>query len=195
MWLVCSGLICWRQRELIWRSTAKRDKSLLRTTATLTFSLLTAKRGEILQVEHAALRAGNSECIDRTRSSVCRFPGLAIWLRDGSRVSVQVPQGHVLIQAGKQLEYLTGGYIHAGKHEVVVDSNSVDAINRAKEERRRLWRVSSTFFAHCNSDAVLEPLGSFRSLESLNQYPPIKTGDFVRQELQAISLRKPAICH
>jgi len=32
---------------------------------------------------------------------------------------VQVPEGHLLIQAGKQLEWLTGGYISAGFHEVI----------------------------------------------------------------------------
>lgn len=32
---------------------------------------------------------------------------------------VHVPEGHLLIQAGKQLEWFTGGYIKAGFHEVV----------------------------------------------------------------------------
>eukprot|EP00854_Cymbomonas_tetramitiformis_P006252 gene6252-7498_t len=35
-----------------------------------------------------------------------RFPGLFIWLRDGRK-------------AGKQLEWLTGGYVQAGYHEVI----------------------------------------------------------------------------
>lgn len=47
-----------------------------------------------------------------------RFPGLFVWLRDGRRVAVQIPAGCLFIQAGKQLEWLTGGYVKAGMHEV-----------------------------------------------------------------------------
>ncbi|RLN97491.1 hypothetical protein BBJ28_00003728, partial [Nothophytophthora sp. Chile5] len=49
-----------------------------------------------------------------------RFPGLFIWLRDGTRTAVKIPDGCLLVQAGKQMEYLTGGYVQAGFHEVVV---------------------------------------------------------------------------
>jgi len=35
-----------------------------------------------------------------------RFPGLYVWLRDGRRVPVKVPTGHLIVQAGKQIEYL-----------------------------------------------------------------------------------------
>jgi isopenicillin N synthase-like dioxygenase len=47
-----------------------------------------------------------------------RFPGLCIWLRDGTKVLVRVPDGCLLLQAGKQMEYLTGGHVLAGFHEV-----------------------------------------------------------------------------
>ncbi len=47
-----------------------------------------------------------------------RFPGLFVWLRDGQRVAVQVPEGCLLLQAGKQMEWLTGGHVQAGMHEV-----------------------------------------------------------------------------
>lgn len=34
-----------------------------------------------------------------------RFPGLHIWARNtGKRISVKLPPGHLLVQAGKQLE-------------------------------------------------------------------------------------------
>lgn len=48
-----------------------------------------------------------------------RFPGLYIWLRNGQRVQVKVPDGCLLIQAGKTFEHVTGGYVLAGLHEVV----------------------------------------------------------------------------
>lgn len=47
-----------------------------------------------------------------------RYPGLFIWLRGGERMPVKIPDGCLLIQAGKQMEWLTGGYIKAGFHEV-----------------------------------------------------------------------------
>ena len=37
-----------------------------------------------------------------------RFPGLLIWSRSGERVQVKIPDGCLLVQAGKQMEYLTG---------------------------------------------------------------------------------------
>lgn len=48
-----------------------------------------------------------------------RYPGLFVWLRNGERLSVSVPEGHLLLQAGKQFEILTGGYITCGYHEVI----------------------------------------------------------------------------
>lgn len=48
-----------------------------------------------------------------------RYPGLFAWLRTGERFTVSVPEGHLLLQAGKQFEYLTGGYINNGYHEVI----------------------------------------------------------------------------
>lgn len=48
-----------------------------------------------------------------------RYPGLFAWLRTGERFTVSVPEGHLLLQAGKEMEYLTGGYISCGYHEVI----------------------------------------------------------------------------
>ena len=47
-----------------------------------------------------------------------RYPGLFVWLRDGRRVAVRIPDGCLLLQAGKQLEWLTGGAVLSGTHEV-----------------------------------------------------------------------------
>jgi hypothetical protein len=49
-----------------------------------------------------------------------RFPGLSVWLADGRRLPVSIPPGCLLCQAGKQLEWLTGGHVQAGMHEVRV---------------------------------------------------------------------------
>lgn len=119
-----------------------------------------------------------------------RFPGLFIWLKDGHKVPVKVPEGCLLLQAGKQLEWLTGGECAAGMHEVVVSENTQEAIKAARNSDRSLWRVSSTTFAHIASDAVLQPLGHFAAAAGAHQYTPIHAGDFVEAELAAINLKR-----
>src|SRR6267154_2468177 len=60
-----------------------------------------------------------------------RYPGLHIWARNtGKRVLVQFPPTgrYLLVQAGKQLEHLSGGLIKAGYHEVVVNEATLAVI-------------------------------------------------------------------
>jgi len=121
-----------------------------------------------------------------------RFPGLFIWLRDGSRVQVRVPDGCLLLQAGKQLEWLTGGTVTAGFHEVVVVEDTLAAVERAKAAGNPLWRVSSTLFAHVNSDKILEPLSPYKTEETLANYPPTLAGKQAEEELKTIALQTPA---
>lgn len=45
-----------------------------------------------------------------------KYPGLYAWLNTGEKFVVEIPEGHLLVQAGKQLEWLTGGYVKAGFH-------------------------------------------------------------------------------
>ncbi|XP_040995322.1 uncharacterized protein LOC121241564 [Juglans microcarpa x Juglans regia] len=118
-----------------------------------------------------------------------RFPGLNIWLRNGEKVEVKVPIGCLLIQTGKQIEWLTAGDCIAGMHEVLVTNRTIEAIKLASEQNRSLWRVSSTLFAHVASDAVLKPLGHFAESPVASKYPPICAGEFVEQELAVINLK------
>lgn len=48
-----------------------------------------------------------------------RFPGLYVWLRNNQKLQVKVPDGCLILQSGITFEHITGGYIHAGFHEVV----------------------------------------------------------------------------
>ncbi|VAI48751.1 unnamed protein product [Triticum turgidum subsp. durum] len=118
-----------------------------------------------------------------------RFPGLNIWLSNGKKMEVKVPVGCLLIQSGKQLEWLTGGECLAGMHEVVVTKRTLEAIELAKEQNRSLWRISSTLFSHIASDATLKPLGHFAEAPNAHSYPPICAGEYVEQELSAINLK------
>jgi isopenicillin N synthase-like dioxygenase len=117
-----------------------------------------------------------------------RFPGLYAWTRDGHKLAVSVPTGCLLLQAGKQFEWLTGGHVLAGFHEVVVSEKTVESIANAKKAGKSLWRVSSTLFGHIASDNTLEPLGKFGNKESQSKYPAVKAGVQVQQELDAIKL-------
>ena len=93
-----------------------------------------------------------------------------------------------MIQAGKQIEYLTGGHVIAGFHEVIVSSNTKNTIDQRRAAGKSLWRVSSTLFGHLQSDQILEPLGHFKTPESSEKFPPKFVGDQVRDELRSINL-------
>lgn len=72
-----------------------------------------------------------------------------------------------------QIEWLTGGDCIAGMHEVVATKRTIDAINAAKEEKRSLWRVSSTvsgykkFFVSCTRKKYLIKIDQFYQLLNL----------------------------
>lgn len=119
------------------------------------------------------------------------FPGLFVWLRDGTKVPVKVPDGCLLLQSSKELEYLTGGYLQAGYHEVVVTEETQKAIEKAKKEKKSTWRVSSTLFGGIRYDVSLEPLGKFANAESRANYPPVSAYDHTLEELKHINLFKP----
>lgn len=137
-----------------------------------------------------------------------RYPGLNIWARNtGKRMAVRIPPsnggggggggGHLLVQAGKQLEHVTGGLVRAGYHEVVVNAGTLEAVRRRQEEGRRpLIRVSSTFFWHLSSDHDLAPVPALaerarrlgeeqrrlgRDEGPAAVYPPMKVGHQVQR--------------
>ncbi|RDA88877.1 hypothetical protein CP532_5456 [Ophiocordyceps camponoti-leonardi (nom. inval.)] len=136
-----------------------------------------------------------------------RYPGLNVWARNtGNRIPVKMPPGnYLLVQAGKQLEHMTGGLIKAGYHEVVVNDETVNAMERRRREfpDRPLIRISSTLFWHLNSDFDLSPVPDLaeRAKEVRAEqarmgrdegepvaYPSIKVGHQVEGELKHIAL-------
>ncbi|KAF4573211.1 hypothetical protein EYR36_007721 [Pleurotus pulmonarius] len=137
-----------------------------------------------------------------------RYPGLHIWARNtGKRIPVKLPPTgrYLLVQAGKQLEHLSGGLIKAGFHEVVVNDATLKVIEQRKTTHpdRPLIRISSTFFWHLSSDYDLAPLPALAdrartirasednlgSAEDENTlYPLMKVGQQVSNELKHIAL-------
>ncbi|KZT30892.1 Clavaminate synthase-like protein [Neolentinus lepideus HHB14362 ss-1] len=139
-----------------------------------------------------------------------RYPGLHIWARNtGKRIPVKFPPtgSYLLVQAGKQLEHVSGGLIKAGFHEVVVNASTVEdqTIERRSKDfpDRPLIRISSTFFWHLSSDYDLAPIPSLasraRSVKSAALkagiseqddviYESMKVGHQVQNELRHIAL-------
>ena len=129
-----------------------------------------------------------------------RFPGLHIWTRNGERLPVSMPEGCLLLQAGKQLEWLTGGHVKAGMHEVICNEATLKSYEAAlqsrgedsgAEKRRSTWRISSTLFSHVASDQKLEPIDKFGELtgeEGKRAYPSTYAGDYVSAEIAHIKL-------
>ncbi|KAI8680559.1 hypothetical protein LRP88_04652 [Fusarium phalaenopsidis] len=136
-----------------------------------------------------------------------RYPGLHIWARNtGNRIPVKIPPGnYLLVQAGKQIEHITGGLIKAGFHEVVVNEKTIETIEKRKCEfpDRPLVRISSTLFWHLGSDFDLAPVPKLaqrakevrekqkelgRDEGREGEYPAMKVGRQVQEELKHIAL-------
>ncbi|KAI0427251.1 hypothetical protein F5Y09DRAFT_37898 [Xylaria sp. FL1042] len=136
-----------------------------------------------------------------------RYPGLHIWARNtGRKIPVKIPPGqNLLVQAGKQLEHITGGLVKAGFHEVVVNDATLATIAKRREEfpERPLVRISSTFFYHLASDFDLVPIPALaerarvvrgeqaslgRDEGAAVDYRAMKVGEQVQDELKHIAL-------
>merc|ERR1712013_884606 len=79
-----------------------------------------------------------------------RYEGLFIWLRDGRKVKVSVPDGFLLCQAAAQLEWLTAGHIFAGYHEVVVTEGT-------RKKHREMESEETSVVANLNDDVRAPP--------------------------------------
>ncbi|OWZ67670.1 hypothetical protein AYX14_01473 [Cryptococcus neoformans] len=125
-----------------------------------------------------------------------RYPGLHIWARNtGRKIPVKIPPGCLLVQAGKQIEWLTGGLIKAGYHEVVCTEATLETLRIRKSEfpGRPSIRISSTFFWHLSPDYELSPIPSLRReaekrFGKQEDYGTMLVGDQVRRELGLIAL-------
>lgn len=81
----------------------------------------------------------------------CRFLGQCIWLRNGQKDEVHVPVGCLFIQAGKQLQWLTGGDGRgccqrmgvAGCMRLLPLKDLLQLLKRQGQAGKSLWRVTS----------------------------------------------------
>ncbi len=113
---------------------------------------------------------------------------LVCWTRTGQPFLVEVPDGCLLAQAGKSLEWLTGGFFYAGMHEVLVTPESLQDVNTIVTRGERPIRTSSNEFVHFATRYVMRPLGRFATSSAMKKYPPIFGGDYESVELARIGL-------
>jgi isopenicillin N synthase-like dioxygenase len=102
------------------------------------------------------------------------YGGLNVWTRDGNKISIKIPDGCLLIQAGKQLEYLTGGYIYSGFNEIVVSDDAMYKSN---------YNVIPIMYAHINNKCTLNVIDKFNNTKIKTEYPSINKGLWFQQEI------------
>ena len=93
-----------------------------------------------------------------------RFPGLYVWSKKNQKIQVKVQAGCLILQSGKMFEHISGGYIKAGLHEVVYTDQTKAAMEKAVENDKSTWRVSSTMFTHFKFDTDCTPLSELSTL-------------------------------
>lgn len=128
-----------------------------------------------------------------------RYPGLSVWLRNWKKVSVRIPKGCLLLQAGSTFEHITGGYVLAGYHEVMYTDDTKKAMLAAKEDQAReriLWRVSSTLFSHFRHDTDISPMRDLSHLidheAACASYKKMTAFEKLMEELRATSMTPDA---
>ncbi len=150
--------------------------------------LSTTKIGTIINAAHTDLNAVSVH-------PAATYPGLRIWSRDNTLMSIKIPPGYFLLQAGQQLEWVTGGEILAGLHEVIATEEAVGIYERHPSQSPR--RISLPLFVHFASSARLEVLEEILAEQSVRErrqtltlFPPITIAEQVTAELEAINLKQ-----
>jgi isopenicillin N synthase-like dioxygenase len=98
-----------------------------------------------------------------TAHAPTRFEGMYAWLLTGEKVSVAIPENHLLIQGGKQLEWLTGGYLKAGFHEVIHNRKVENQVKENLKSGRSNWRVVNGLFSYVQGNLRLKPFAPFNT--------------------------------
>ncbi|PIW37050.1 MAG: hypothetical protein COW24_02180 [Candidatus Kerfeldbacteria bacterium CG15_BIG_FIL_POST_REV_8_21_14_020_45_12] len=114
------------------------------------------------------------------------FGGLIVWTRDGRRVRIRVPGNCFLCQAGAEAEYMTGGAIWKGFHEVVALPREIEVARTIRSAGGSPIRVGSHCFSQGRSD-VMQPHPKWRTEQTLAAYPPILASDRQAYEIRLIT--------
>jgi isopenicillin N synthase-like dioxygenase len=105
--------------------------------------------------------------------------GLQVKDKDGNWVSVNAPEGHLVINVGDMLQRLTNNVLRSTTHRVV-------------NPPREMWhtsRYSIPFFLHPRSNMNLTCLESCITTDNPLNYKPITSGEYLDQRLREIGLK------
>ena len=119
-----------------------------------------------------------------TTHTPTRFDGMYAWLLTGEKVRVKIPEGHLLVQGGKQLEWMTGGYLKAGFHEVIHDKKVETQVKDNLRTGKSNWRVACALFSYVQGNLRLKPFPEFNKEGVEKLYPSVSADDYVKQELK-----------
>ena len=100
--------------------------------------------------------------------------------KDGNWVSVNAPEGHLVINVGDMLQRLTNNVLRSTTHRVV-------------NPPREMWhtsRYSIPFFLHPRSNMDLTCLDICITENNPLSYQPITSGEYLDERLREIGLKK-----
>lgn len=110
--------------------------------------------------------------------------GLFAWTRGGIRYPVRLPSPrHLFFQAGRQMQWLTGGVANRVFHEVIAVAENLPQIEEAIAKGEPCIRVAVPLFVHCNTNETIAPDGHFATPEALAEFPPYIQGERTRRGL------------
>lgn len=104
---------------------------------------------------------------------------------------MKVPNGCLIIQAGKTFENITGGYVLSGLHEVFYSEGTKTNYEKGVAEGKIAWRVSSTMFTHFRNNVDCSPMPQLKNyhIESAEEkYGKMTAYDILMEELNATNM-------
>ena len=133
-----------------------------------------------IQGEPDGVRAGAHEDINViTLLLGAEEAGLQAKTRTGEWLSIQPPEGALVVNVGDMLQRLTNHVLPSTTHRVI----------NPGAERMRYSRYSTPFFLHFNPDFLIETLPECITADNPNRYPePITANDYLQERLREIGL-------
>jgi isopenicillin N synthase-like dioxygenase len=136
-----------------------------------------------IQGEPNGVRAGAHEDINViTLLLGAEEAGLQAKTRSGDWLSIQPPEGALVVNVGDMLQRLTNDVLPSTTHRVINPAG----------ERASHARYSTPFFLHFNPDFLIETLPGCVSNKHQDRYPePITANDYLLERLREIGLIAP----
>lgn len=133
-----------------------------------------------IQGDPSGVRAGAHEDINViTLLLGAEEAGLQAKTRSGDWLSIQPPEGALVVNIGDMLQRLTNNVLPSTTHRVINPS----------AERCAFSRYSTPFFLHFNPDFLIETLPGCVTADNPDRYPePVTANDYLVERLREIGL-------